>query len=268
MNFAYILPNRKEVFLKEILYKDLRTFNLYSDTALRGRMDFLESFILTKDLNVLEKFYCLFYLRQKCIGNEINITSDKGPVSIDLDFLLENVGGIPSVETDIPIDNVTYTLDFPHHFNTGNDDFILSLVKKIRIGNEELILAELSSEEYQEAIERLPDTLHEYIEKFLEECNAFFTLSLLEERENVDIRPIKFNIMEYDFADFITSLFQCITATGYREMLFMLSKRINDISFLANSTFLEVHDYFELFKDEVETQRANQPQGGFEQQPG
>ena len=115
MNFAYTLPNRKEVNLKEILYKDLRTFNLYSDTALRGRMDFLESFILTKDLNVLEKLYCLFYIRQKCIGNEVTITSDKGPVGIDLDFLIENVGGIPNIETDISIDDVVYTLDYPHH---------------------------------------------------------------------------------------------------------------------------------------------------------
>jgi hypothetical protein len=124
MTFTYILPNRKEVRLKEILYKDLRTFNLYSDTALHGRLEFLESFILTKNLNILEKFYCLFYLRQKCIGNQITITSNKGPINVDLDFLLENAGGLPNIETDIPIDNITYTLDFPHHFNTGNDDFI------------------------------------------------------------------------------------------------------------------------------------------------
>tara|TARA_R100000808_G_C2153679_1_gene164152 strand:- start:1387 stop:2181 length:795 start_codon:yes stop_codon:yes gene_type:complete len=261
MTFTYILPNRKEVRLKEILYKDLRTFNLYSDTALHGRLEFLESFILTKNLNILEKFYCLFYLRQKCIGNQITITSNKGPINVDLDFLLENAGGLPNIETDIPIDNITYTLDFPHHFNTGNDDFILSLVKKIRIGDEELVLAELTEEEYQEAIERLPDTLHEHIDKFIEDCKEFFTLTLLEERENVDVKPIKFNVMEYGFADFITSLFLCITTAGYREMLFALSRRINDVSFLANSTFLEVNDYFQLYRDEIENQNTKQ-QGG------
>jgi hypothetical protein len=138
---------------------------------------------------------------------------------------------------------------------------ILSLVKKIRIGDEELVLAELTEEEYREAIERLPDTLHEHIDKFIEDCKEFFTLTLLEERENVDVKPIKFNVMEYGFADFITSLFLCITTAGYREMLFALSRRINDVSFLANSTFLEVNDYFQLYRDEIENQNAKQ-QGG------
>jgi len=265
MNFTYILPNRKEAKLKEILYKDLRTFNLYSETALHGRIDFLESFIITKDLNVLEKFYCLLYLRQQCIGNEVDVTSDKGPVSVDLDFLIKNIGGIPNIETDVSIDNIVYTLDFPHHFNTGDDDFILSLIKKIRIGDDELVLSDLTEDEYRDALERLPDQLHGFIDKFLEECEEFFSLTLLDERENVDIRPIKFNITQYDFADFITSLFKCITTAGYREMLFVLSKRIGDVSFLANSTFLEVNDYFQLYRDEFENQKANQQQ---QQQPG
>lgn len=262
MHFTYILPNRKEVKLKELLYKDLRTFNLYSETALPGRIDFLESFILTKGLNVLEKFYCLLYLRQQCIGNQVNVTSGKGDVSIDLDFLIENIGGISDIETDVVVENIVYTLDFPLHFNTGNDDFILSLVKKIRIGDDELVLGDLSKKEYQEATERLPEQLYSFIDKFLEECQEFFSLNLLEERENIDIRPIKFSIMQYDFADFIASLFRCITTEGYREMLFVLSRRISDVSFLTNSTFLEVNDYFQLYKDEIEKQKVN------EQKPG
>ena len=258
MNFTYILPNRKEVKLKEILFKDLRTFNLYSETSLRGRLDFLESFIITKGLNVLEKFYCLLYLRSQCIGNEISITSDKGPVSVSLDFLISNIGGIPDIQTDIKIDNVVYTLDFPHHFNTGNDDFVLSLVKKIQIGDENLVLSDLSASDYLEAIERLPEQLYKFIDKFLEESKEFFSLSLLGERKSIDIRPIKFSTMQYDFTDFVVSLFKCITTQGYREILFSLSKRITDVTFLTNSTFLEVNDYFELYKDEIENQKASQ----------
>jgi hypothetical protein len=59
MYITHILPNGKEIKLREFLYKDIRTFNLYQDASIFGRISFLESFILTKGLNVIEKVLCI-----------------------------------------------------------------------------------------------------------------------------------------------------------------------------------------------------------------
>ena len=40
-------------------------------------------------------------------------------------------------------------------------------------------------------------------------------------------------------------------------MLFVLSKRIPDVSFLINSTYLELDDYYKLYADEVEKQNED-----------
>ena len=260
MHITHVLPNGKEVRLKEILFKDIRTFNFYENTSIQGRIEFLQSFILTKGLNILEQFYALIYLRLHCIGNEIIMTSDKGDVGVSLDFMKKNIGGIPDILTSVDIDGAEYTLDFPFQFNTGNSDFILSLIKTIRIGTETLHVSDLSKKEQEEVVEQLPEQLYKIIDQYLVDCEEFFNLTLLDSREGLDIQPIKFNMLQTTFAQFIVSMFKCVTTEGYRELLFTLSRRINDISFLANSTYLEVYDYFEMYTREIEEQKA-QPAG-------
>jgi len=255
MYITHILPNGKEIKLREFLYKDIRTFNLYQDASIFGRISFLESFILTKGLNVIEKFYALVYLRLQCIGSDVLLPSSKGDVGVSLEFIRDNIGGISDIETSIEIEDVIYTLDYPLNFNCGNDDFILSIIKRIQINNDILEIGELTEDEQQEVIERLPKKLYKHVEKFVEDCNEYFSLTLLKKRENLDIEPIKFNLLNYDFAHFITSLFRIIDSAGYKELLFTLSRRINDISFLINSTYLEVYDYFDLYRREMEEQK-------------
>ena len=266
MQFIHVLPNGKEVYLKEILFKDLRTFNLYEDTSLRGKIDFLQSFILTKGLNVLEQFYALLYLRQHCIGDSIIVNSNKGDVGVSIDFIRKGMEGIPDISTTVNVDQAEYTLDIPFQFNTGNDDFILSLIKCIRIGDETLNIPSLSKKEQQEVIERLPEQLYKVVDQYLSSSSEFFNLCLLDTVPgDVEIDPIEFSILQIHFTEFIVSLFRCITTEGYRELLFTLAKRMNDVSFLANSTYLEVYDYFEMYTKEIQERNANRdapPTGG------
>ena len=257
MYFTYILPNGKEIKLKEFLYKDIRTFNLYQDASIFGRINFLESFILTKGLNVIEKFYALTYLRLQCIGSDVLLPSSKGDVGVSLEFLRESAGGIFDIETSLEVDDVIYTLDYPLNFNCGNDDFVLSIIKRIQINDEVLFIGELTENEQQEVIERLPKKLYNHIEKFVEDCYEYFNLTLLKKRENLDIETIEFNMLDYNFAHFVASLFRIIDSAGYKELLFSLSRRIKDVSFLANSTYLEVYDYFDLYRRELEAQNKS-----------
>ena len=254
MYISHILPNGKEVRLKEIFFKDLRTFNLYEEASISGRLNFLESFILTKGLNIIEKIHSLFYLRLQCIGDNIVIGSDKGDVGISLEFLIKNIGGINNLKRTVTIDKVDYTLDYPLNFNIGDDDFLLSMITKIKIEGDELNLGKLSEDEYLKVIERLPKELYSHIDAFLMDNRNFFDITLLDERKNLQIQPIKFNLLEPGLIHFIVSLFNCVDVKGYRDLLFILSKRFNDVNFLLNCTYVELNDYFEMYKSEIEQQ--------------
>ena len=56
MQLCLTLPSKKEVIVEELLYKDLRKFCLYDNLNIAEIIDYLETFIVTKNLNVVEKF--------------------------------------------------------------------------------------------------------------------------------------------------------------------------------------------------------------------
>jgi len=173
MYITHILPNGKEVKLKEILYKDLRTFNLYGEATIKGRLNFLESFIITKGLNIMEKLYALLYLRLVCIGDNLIIGSEKGDVGVSLSFVKDNVGGINNITKVIEDKGIEYTLDYPLNFNQGDDDFLLSVVTKIKFNDKELDIGKLSEEEYEAVLLKLPKGLYGHVDKFLEHPRLF-----------------------------------------------------------------------------------------------
>ena len=89
MNFTFNL-NGREVEVKELLFKDIRNLTLYSDSTLRGNMEFLEQFILSKNLNIADKFKAYMILREKCVGENISVGSNKGNINVSLDYINKN----------------------------------------------------------------------------------------------------------------------------------------------------------------------------------
>ena len=252
MQLSFILPNKKEVVVEEILFKDLRKFSLYSDSAVGDALKFLETFICTKNLNIVEKFISLVMLRQRCVGDDITLTSNKGPVNVNLDLVIQGIGDIEDRSKIIEIDNAKYQLNYPSRFNCGDSDFIFSLIQSIQIDDEKIILSEVAAQEYTQIINTLPKNLYRHLVRFVQQNKNYFSLKIFEGRKNLDIPEINLDVLSADTSNFIVSLFNAITANDYRQMLFILCNRIPDINYLINCTFIEVEDYYNLYKDEAE----------------
>ena len=257
MDLSFILPNKKEVMVKEILYKDLRMLSLYRDSGMTGVIKFLESFILTKNLNIIEKLYAFFIIREKCIGEKIAVGSNKGNVNIDTLYIKNNIGLFDDINEVIEIENIKCTFNYPSRFNLGNTDFIFSLIESLEIDNDKIILSNLNEEEYLDVISKLPESIYSHIESFVEKNKAHFDILILEAREKFNIEEIRVNLLSTSFPSFIIRMFDCISDTTYREMIFLLAKRIPDVNFLSNCTYLEIEDYYKLYSDETQKQNEN-----------
>jgi len=257
MDLSFTLPNKKEVVVKEILYKDLRKMALYNDSSRSNIIKFLESFIVTKGLNVVEKLFTLFILREKCIGEQVAVGSKKGNVNIDLQLFRKNIGSFDDIRQEIDVEGIKCVLNYPSRFYVGDTDFIFSLIESLEIDNEKIILSSLSEEDYTNVVGRLPDTIFNYIEKFVKSNAPHFSMIVYNGKESMEIDEIKLNMLDGSLVAFIVKLFDCIGDTDYREMLFVLSKRIPDVLFLTNCTYLELFDYYKLYQDEVEKQNQD-----------
>ena len=118
----------------------------------------------------------LIYLRLICIGDNLIIGSEKGDVGVSLSFIKDNVGGINNITNVIQDKGIEYTLDYPLNFNQGDDDFLLSVVTKIKFNNQELDIGKLTEEEYEAVLLKLPKGLYGHVDKFLEHNSNFFEL--------------------------------------------------------------------------------------------
>ena len=257
MDLSFTLPNKKEVTVNEILYKDLRKMALYNDSSYSNIIRFLESFIVTRGLNLVEKLFTFFILREKCIGEQVAVGSKKGNVNIDLQLFRKNIGSFDDIRQEIDVEGIKCVLNYPWKFYVGDTDFIFSLIESLEIDNEKVILSSLSKEDYTNVIGRLPDTIFKYIEEFVKSNAPHFSMIVYKGKESMEIDEIKLNMLDGSLAAFIVKLFDCISDTDYREMLFVLSKRIPDVLFLSNCTYLELFDYYNLYQDEVEKQNQD-----------
>ena len=238
--------------MKEILYKDLRKLCVYNNLTIADTIDYLETFIVTKNLNIVEKFLSLLLLRQQCVGKTISISSTKGPVDIEINYILKTIGDIEDRTKLIKVGDVKYELSLPAQFNCGDSDFIFSLIHSIEIDSEKIILNEVTKEEHSKILNTLPKSLYNDLTNFVNSSEDFLNLKIIESRKNLEIQAIELNILSQEFPHFILSLFHILSGDDYRQMIFSLCRRMKDINFLMNCTFIEIEDYYRLYKDEVD----------------
>ena len=256
MNFTFNL-NSREVEVKEVLFKDIRNLTLYSDSTLKGNMEFLEQFIISKNLNIAEKFKAYMILREKCVGENISVGSNKGNINVSLEYINKNVGNFDDIETTEQIENLYVTFDYPYEFNLGDTDFIFSCIKELKIDNQTIDMQSLEKEERQDILNKLPKDVFNLLETFINKNESKFKFNVIQERPSLEIKQIDLNLLNSSTPMFIYNIFNCMSDNDYREIIFVLSKRIGDVSFLLNCNYFEIEDYYSLYKDEVEKENEN-----------
>jgi len=246
MNHVFELPNGKEVEVKEFLYKHVREF--FFDKPLSAKAEFLDSFIITENLNVLEKFITLIKLRERCIKQSINLKLNKKDKEVSIDYILKNFDEIIDIREVKTVDNITLVLDYPSEFIVTTDS-LFRVIQSIQIDNDKINTAEVTHDELLTITNSLPASVLTAITDFIQEKKESLSYSILSNQDSLSLNFL--NVSPFVFLD---SLFNCIDPYTYREYIFVLSKRMKDITFLVNSTFIDILDYMELYKRENEDQ--------------
>tara|TARA_R110002012_G_scaffold321750_1_gene551187 strand:- start:823 stop:1644 length:822 start_codon:yes stop_codon:yes gene_type:complete len=258
MPVCVTLPNKKEVQLKEFIFKDCRELCSFVTPSVSGAINFLESFIYTKNLNVLEKFLALVMLRQKCIGKSIILDTPKGPINFGLKYIIDNIGNIEEIAEEVILNNVRYTLNYPTKFNIGDTDSTFSIIEKIKIDDEEIIVGELNDSEYNQLINTLPETLYYRLNEYVEKHNDFFTIKLWEGREQLELQGASLNLLSSSFAEFLINFYNTLKEEDYIKTIFVMSRRFSDLNFIMNCTSIEIEKLFKEYKEEVDKQKQEQ----------
>ena len=241
---TFTLPSGKEVLVKQFVYKHLREL-LFRDNSLYTKLKYLESFIITQDLNAVEKFIALLMLRERCIRSKAQLTIDGKDKNINIKYIIESFQECIDIRREIVKDDIKITLDYPSRFCVNTDN-VLSVIRDITVDGESLNLDILTDDEFVQVINKLPADILNTVNQFVAEKQDAFKFPLLQGKNN----PADLNFLNSSPFLFIDSMFAGLDENTYREYLFVLSKRIRDVNFLINSPLVDIIDYLDLYKRE------------------
>ena len=171
--------------------------------------------------------------------------------------IIKNIQSSHDISEEVTINNIKYVLNYPTKFNLGNTDFLFSIIESITIDGERIVVNELTDGEFEQIINSLPKKLYTHLTNYTKKYRDLFTVTIWEEREKINLQKLDLNILTTSFPLFLVKLFNTLSHTEYEELIFVLSKRIPDVNFLINSTYIEIQDYMELYKREVDQINEN-----------
>ena len=244
MYLTFTLPRGKEVITEEFLYKDIK--ELFQDTTLSNKVKVLEKFIVTKDLNAVEKFIALLKLRQKCINSAVTLTLDGRDIEIGIDAILQSFEEIINIREQRTINDITVVLDYPSRFCVDSDN-VLSVIHTIELEDQKIDLSSVPDDEFLQITNSLPGDVLTLIYEFVEKRKDALTFNLLDK--------MYLNFLDASPFIFLNNIFECLDDYKFREYLFILSRRMRDINFLLNCTLVEIYDYIELYRRESEEEK-------------
>ena len=238
-----------EVSLSDFSLEDFRTISSYIELE---DDDSLNTF-LTKNLSPqcsYNKFVSLLYLRKETVNENVNFTVDNKTIKISLNVWLNNFRkNFKPIKSVKSIEDFVLTMDYPRElYHTTVEELMMDCLYNIVYRGKELDVAELSLSEKYELFGRLSPKITSTIMEFIEENNT--PILVMESR--IGLPEISVNFFDNSGFDILKNLFNYYTYENILETIFMLSKRISDISYLNSRTPRDLDILIKLYSEEVE----------------
>jgi hypothetical protein len=153
--------NNKQYKIKEISFNDFKTFNkkLLNDDLEELNESFNELgnyCIVNKNLNCLEKFYCLMVLRTMTHGNEFLYTINGVNVNVNLNVIIDNINLEFTTDIEHNYNDVKYNFNLPTKFtHKTHIDFVIDCLVGIEFSNQKFDIRHYTYEEKVKTLEQL-----------------------------------------------------------------------------------------------------------------
>lgn len=248
-NIELELPSGKKVRVPELCNRDyLAIIKFCENKDYYGLNNILSKLFLTPDLDIIDRFFILIYVRMAFIGSELNLSSKKDiNIKIGLGNILDNLlanytdrervinHGHVEIQVGIPIGSYFETID----------SLYISTIRRIKLDingtSKEINFSVLDSDEKEQILNRLPAELfvklQAYITKLSEEL---IDITLIEQNDELGIDETKINILGNGVMFFIGSIYNYDLVAFYETLY-------NYNHFISNGS----GDFFDLTFNEI-----------------
>lgn len=240
----------EDLNIKPFTIEDFRTITLlYEDSSDTKIYEYLTKDI--KDYNCFDKLLSLLYIRKETINKTVTLNIDNNNITIYMNMWLDNLKkSYKPIKKVLEIDNIYITVDYPKNlYHEKIEDLILDSVYNIVYKGKELNLQELTSSEKSELFDKLSPKIIMKVYDYIKE-NLDYEIILMEK---LRLTPeISINFTNNSAYELIKNLYNYYTYDDILEMLFLLSKKIPDLTYLSSRTPRDIEFFIKMYSEEID----------------
>ena len=245
------LSENKNIVVSEFTLDDFRSISFMINNENDIELyEFLISKIETP-CNAFDKFYTLLKSRVLFVDESITFNNGESNISINLnvwDYIIKN--DYVDIKTEIVFENIKVFINYPEHLIYNNyEDLVIDCIIKISLDDKELDFCELCREDKYKLIDRLPPTLMISIKDYI---STILNDELVIMQPKLNLPKIGVNVFNGSAFEIIKTLFNYYKYDDILELIFMLSKRVNDIGYINSRTPKDLDLLVKLYSEEVE----------------
>ena len=271
--FPLTLPSGKVVRLKEITNRDLFSiikFCLAND--LEGLSDYLNDRVFKdyKSLSIIDKLYCLIYLRSFSLGFDISLSTQKEDtqttVTYDLTNVIDTLESLPcDLSKTIDVEKFVIDVDIPTSlFFKTPEEMYFDIIKTISYDGVVVSFNLINNDEKEKILEVLPPTLLPKLNDYMAELNSNFGNICLVDQNGFGVgERVDINLLSNQPLAFIQAIFSHDLQGFMQFMYHFVNKVGGTFNDFFNLTLTDTKYMLEFYKEEVEKQneelKKNQP---------
>jgi hypothetical protein len=206
------LPSGKTTRLEELNNRDyLCILKFCQNGDLEGLNGFFEKLYFTSDLNIFDRFYILLSVRKMFVDSKLTfVGKDEVDISYGIDTILSKLTDnyVETQETLVEA-GIEVDVGIPCGlFFEGVDELYQSTIMSIRFNDTCIDFLELSIEEKNKILDRLPTAVFLSLQSYIKRLSdTLFDITLIEENKQFEISEVKINIIGNGVLQFLSSIF-------------------------------------------------------------
>jgi hypothetical protein len=208
----------------------------------------------TKGSNIApDKFNSLLTARSKFINESLILNNGQNNVTLNLNIFQNSLREkMLPVKERLSIDGLDIIMDYPSKLYFDNrEDLIIDCIKNIFISDKFINLSDLDNSQKYDILNKLKGSTIDYLNSFIIKNDK--DIILMESK--FDLEPISVNFFNNSAFFLLKTLYSYYEYDSIIEMIFILSKRFNDITFLNSRTPMELDNLIRLYENENSTKK-------------
>lgn len=248
------LPSGKVRRIKELKNRDyLSVVKFCHNNDYYGLSECFNYHFLDDDLDIIDKFYLLIYIRMLFVDSSLTFNSiESHNMSISLDTILAKLDNISFTDYSKTIEknDILLSLGLPTaiYFRDINDLYN-SVIKSVTFKGTRFNFKDLTASERESILDKLPSSLFDGIQIYLNNLSSSaFDMTVIEGNKKHNINQLKLNLISNGVMEFIAAIFK-IDLDSYYELIYAFYNTVlqgstifEDISPVEAKLLLKIHN--------------------------